>query len=39
MTPKKLSEHAVIKVLLALRQLDAEREKCNVVCPHFIFVF
>lgn len=22
-----------------MRQLDAEREKCNVVCPHFIFVF
>lgn len=36
---EELSEHAVIKVLLALRQLDAEREKCNVVCPHFIFVF
>ncbi len=36
---EELSEYAVIKVLLALRQLDAEREKCNVVCPRFIFVF
>lgn len=34
-----LSEHAVIKVLLALRQIDVEREKCNIVCPHFTFVF
>lgn len=36
---KELSEYAVIKVLLALRKLDAEREKCIVVCPRFIFVF
>lgn len=36
---KELSECAVIKVLPALRQLDAEREKCNVLCSRFIFVF
>lgn len=36
---EKLSEQDVIKVLLTLQQLDAEREKCNVVCPHFMSVF
>lgn len=36
---EEISERVVIKALLALSQLEAERDKCNVVCPRFICVF
>lgn len=36
---EELTDLIIMKVLRALKKLEAERERCNILCPHFIFTF